>query len=289
MKSKNALGVFILIGAAVIWGMSFAFQRSGMDYIGPFTFQATRNILAIAAIAVVLLVTHKKDAFKFSKETLIAGLCCGILLFLAANVQQIGIMDTTAGKAGFITAMYIIIVPIVSSIFLKRKPELKIWVAVVIAAVGLYLLCVKEDFTITKGDLWVLLCAFLFSGHILVTDHFVSKVDPIQMSLLQFIVATALSWVFALTLETPQWSAIWDARVAIIYCGVFSGGVGYTLQILGQKYAEPTSASLAMSLESVFAAIGGWLILNEVMSGKELLGAVLMFAAIILVQIKIKK
>ncbi|MDO5331406.1 MAG: DMT family transporter, partial [Bacillota bacterium] len=144
-------------------------------------------------------------------------------------------------------------------------------------------------FTITKGDLWVLACAFLFSCHILVTDHFVSQVDPIQMSLLQFIVATVLSWIFAVTLETPQWSAIWDARVAIIYCGVFSGGVGYTLQILGQKYAEPTSASLAMSLESVFAAIGGWLILNEVMSGKELLGAGLMFLAIILVQIKIRK
>lgn len=289
MKNKNALGVAILTLTALIWGMSFAFQRDGMDYLGPFSFQAARCTFALLGISIVLVITHGKNSFKFSKDTLKGGLCCGTVLFFAANIQQIGIVDTTAGKAGFITALYIVIVPVASLVLFKKKSELKIWIAVVIAAIGLYLLCIQEDFTITKGDLWVLACAFLFAAHILVTDHFVSKADVIQLSFLQFVVYTVLTTIVAFSFETPTLEAMLDAKVAILYCGLGSGAAGYTLQILGQKYADPTPASLAMSLESVFAAVGGLIILNEVMSVKELIGAGLMFVAIILVQIKFKK
>jgi len=289
MKNKNALGICILVCASIIWGMSFAFQRQGMELIGPFTFQATRNFLAVLAIGIFLVITQKKDAFKFSKQTIIGGIYCGIILSIAVNIQQIGIVYTTAGKAGFITALYIIFVPIASFLFLKKKIKTKVWIAVVIAAIGLYLLCVKEDFTIGKGDLWILGCAFMYTGHILVTDYFANNANPIQLSFLQFVVATIASTVLMLCFETPQWSGIWAAREAIFYCGVFSGGVGYTLQVVGQKYAEPTAASLAMSLESVFAAVGGWIIINEIMAPKELCGAALMFLAILIVEINFKK
>lgn len=289
MKNKNALGVIILVCAAIIWGMSFAFQRSGMDYIGPFTFQAARNFLAVLSIGIVLVITHGKDAFKFSKETLKGGILCGIILSIAVNIQQIGIVDTSAGKAGFITALYIIFVPIASFLVLKQKLEPKVWIAVVVAAVGMYLLCIKEDFTIGEGDIWILGCALMYTGHILVTGHYATRADAIQVSFLQFVIATIVSAIFMFVLETPQWSAIWDARTAIFYCGVFSGGVGYTLQIIGQKFARPTPASLAMSLESVFSAVGGWIILQEVMSTKELFGAALMFCAILIVEINFKK
>jgi len=289
MKNKNTLGVIILTCAAVIWGMSFAFQISGMEHIGPFTFQATRNFLAVVAIGIVLVISHGKTAFKFSKDTVVGGIVVGLILSIAVNLQQIGLMYTTAGKSGFITALYIVFVPLASFLVLKRKIESKIWVAVIVAAAGLYFLCIKEDFSIGKGDLWTLGCALMYTCHILVTGYFAPKTDGMQLSFIQFIVATVVSGILMFVAETPQWSAIWDAKVAIIYCGVFSGGVGYTLQIFGQKYARPAAASLAMSLESVFAAVGGWIILQEVMSAKELLGAVLMFAAILIVEINFKK
>ena len=279
----------MLLITAFVWGIAFAFQRSGLDSVGPLTFMAARCVLASISLAIVCLVMYKGDAFKMNKQTIKCGIICGAILAVANNLQQIGMQYTSAGKAGFITAMYIIIVPVIGWALFKRRPENKVWVSVVLGVIGLFLLCVKEDFTFTVGDLWVVACSFTFSAHILTTDYFIDKIEPIKMSFLQFVVCTVLSWVMAFMFEQPSLAGIWDGRIAIAYCGVISAGVGYTLQIVGQKYTKPETASLVMSMESVFAAVGGWLILNEIMSTKELIGAALMFIAIMIVQIKTKK
>lgn len=287
-KINNKIGVPVLIVTAFVWGIAFAFQRSGLDNVGPLTFMASRCVLAAIALAIVCIVMYGfKEAFTFNKDTLKGGLICGVVLTVANNLQQIGLVNTSAGKGGFITAMYIIIVPFMVWLIFKRKPEKKIWLGVVLAMVGLFLLCVKENFTITSGDVWVFGCSITFSIHILVTDYFIAKnVEAVKLSMLQFTVCMVLSWVVAFIFEEPSLAGMWDARIAIAYCGVISAGVGYTLQIVGQKYTKPEAATLAMSLESVFAAIGGWMILGETMSVKEIIGAVLMFAAITIVQIK---
>jgi len=289
-KEKNEkLGVAVLLITACIWGIAFAFQRTGMESVGPMSFMASRCVLAALSLAVVCIVMFGiKDAFKIDKMTLKCGAICGTILMIANNLQQIGLVYTSAGKAGFITALYIILVPLLGWVIFKRKPEKKIWLGVVLAAVGLFLLCVKEDFSITVGDYWVTGCSLAFTFHILVTDYYIDRIEPVKMSLVQFCVCAVLSWIVAFIFEEPTLSGIFGARIAIAYCGIISAGVGYTLQIVGQKHTRPEVASLLMSLEAVFAALGGWLILHETMSIRELLGAVLMFIAIMIVQVKRK-
>ena len=272
-----------------------------MDYVGPFTFNTVRSLLGgIVLIPCIVLLKRinvgSKDTAGAAehasgdpagqrKVLLTGGVACGVLLCIASNLQQVGIMYTSVGKSGFITAMYIVLVPVLG-IFLKKKAGIKIWCSVAIAVGGLYLLCMTDSgFSIQKGDLLLLLGAVIFSFHILTIDYFSPKVDGVKMSCIQFFTCGILSMVCMFLFEQPQIGAILQAWMPIVYAGVLSCGVAYTLQIVGQKGMNPTVASLILSMESVISVIAGWLILHQKLSGRELLGCVLMFAAIILVQL----
>lgn len=292
--SKKARGNLLLLLTALIWGTAFVAQSAGMDYLGPFTYNGVRTLIGgIALLPVVFFFDKRKEGGRVSPEekravrktSVIGGVCCGVVLCIASSFQQYGISMTTAGKAGFITALYIVIVPLMG-VFIKKRIPKKIWICVAIAVAGFYLLCVKEGFSVSMGDLLVLCCAVFFSIHIMVIDHFTGKhVEGVRMSCVQFFVAGAITMIPALLLETTTWQNLWDAKLTLLYAGVVSCGVGYTLQILGQRDTDPTIATLLMSLESVFAALSGWLLLNESLSVQELVGCVLVFAAVILAQV----
>lgn len=290
MKPKNA---FILMLTAFIWGTGFVAQSVGMDYLEPFTFNGVRCLIGgVALLPCILLldkINDKADKPAGTKKDLAAGgIACGLLLFAASSLQQMGIQYTSAGKAGFITAFYIVFVPVLG-IFLKKKIGWKVWAAVVLALAGLYFLCITESFTIGKGDILIFLCALVFSAHILVIDHFSPKVDGVKMSCIQFFVCGVVSLPFMFLLETPRMVAIFDAWAPILYAGVLSCGVAYTLQIVGQKNVNPAIASLLLSLESCFSVLAGWVVLGERLSPREAVGCVLMFVAIILAQLPDKK
>lgn len=297
MSLKNITMLFL---TAFIWGVAFVAQSVGMNYIGPFTFSCVRSILGgIVLIPCIWFldrlkmkeegVTEKCTMSEKEKKTLlIGGICCGIALCVASNLQQFGVKYTTVGKAGFITALYIVLVPIFG-IFLKKKVGVKVWISVAISVVGLYLLCMTEKLSISKGDFLVLLCAIVFSIHILVIDHFSPLVDGVRMSCIQFWITGILSAIPMFLFEKPSLSAIFAAAVPLLYAGVMSSGVAYTLQIVAQKDADPTVASLILSLESVFSVLAGWVVLGQVMSMREICGCVLMFAAIILAQLPERK
>ena len=289
MRIKNGL---MLLLTAFIWGTAFVAQSVGMDYLEPFTFNGVRSLIGGAALLPCIWILQKLNGR--SKDTgtkndlLTGGLACGVLLFAASSLQQIGIKYTTAGKAGFITAFYIVIVPVMG-VFLHKKIGWKIWLAVVLAVAGLYFLCITESFSVGKGDILVFLCALVFAVHILVIDHFAPKVDGVKMSCIQFFVCGILSVPFMFALETPKITAVMTAWMPILYAGVLSCGVAYTLQILGQKNVNPAVASLLLSLESCFSVLAGWIVLGERLSIREMSGCILMFAAIILAQVPEKK
>ena len=288
MKTKNAC---MLILTAFIWGTAFVAQSVGMDYLGPFTFNGVRNLIGGAALLPCIAFLgrgNRGNAPGSRKDLIIGGVCCGVLLFAASSLQQIGLVYTTAGKSGFITAFYIVIVPVLG-IFLRQKVGWKIWTAVGIALVGLYFLCITEGFSVNMGDFYVFLCALLFSLHILVIDHFAPRVDGVKMSCIQFFVCGLISLIPMFALETPTISGLLAGWFPLFYAGVLSCGVGYTLQIVGQKNVNPTVASLLLSLESCFSVLAGWIILGERLSVREGMGCVLMFAAIILAQLPEKK
>lgn len=268
-------------------------QSVGMDYLEPFTFNGVRSLIGGVALLPCILfldkINDKAEKPVGTKKDLVAGgIACGLLLFAASSLQQMGIQYTSAGKAGFITAFYIVFVPVLG-IFLKKKIGWKVWVAVVLALAGLYFLCITESFTIGKGDILIFLCALVFSAHILVIDHFSPKVDGVKMSCIQFFVCGVVSLPFMFLLETPKMGAIFDAWAPLLYAGVLSCGVAYTLQIVGQKNVNPAIASLLLSLESCFSVLAGWIVLNERLSAREAAGCILMFAAIILAQLPDKK
>ncbi|MCC2241937.1 DMT family transporter [Roseburia sp. CLA-AA-H204] len=284
----------ILLLTATIWGVAFVAQSVGMEYIGPFTFNAIRCVLGgLVLIPVILVLKKKKETGaenqeKEDKKTLWAGgIACGVILCIASNLQQFGIMEASVGKSGFFTALYIVMIPVIG-IFIGKRPGIKLWFCVALAVVGMYLLCMKDgSFTIERADIMLLLCALAFSFHILVVDYFSPKVDGVKMSCIQFLVCGVLSAVGMLFTETPDISNIQAAWLPLLYAGLLSCGVGYTLQIVGQKGINPVIASLIMSLESVISALAGWVILGQVLSPKEILGCVLMFVAIIITQIPI--
>ena len=286
----------MLLLTALIWGCAFVAQSVGMDYVGPFTFNAVRSLIgAVVLLPVIALMDRlegkdkKKAVKKGDTRTLIlGGVCCGIALGVASSLQQIGIQYTTVGKAGFITAMYIVIVPLMG-VFVGRKVRPVIGLCVVIAVAGLYFLCMKGGFSLGGGDLLVLICAVAFSVHILVIDYFSPLVDGVRMSAIQFLVAGLMCLVPMFLWEQPQPAVILSAWAPILYAGVLSCGVAYTLQILGQKGADPVVASLLLSLESVFSVLAGWVILGQALSARELFGCALMFGAIILAQLPERK
>lgn len=314
----------LLFLTAVIWGVAFVAQSAGMEYVGPFTYNSVRCILGGLVLLPCILILreldrrsdgesgNRKPDAQVSKEgkrlLWIGGICCGMILFAASNFQQFGIQYTSVGKAGFITAMYIVLVPLLGLV-VHKKVGFKVWIGVAFAVCGLYLLCMNIDFGqvvgdigqygpgyvvqraseyglgFNKGDILVLICAFIFSLHILVIDYFVSKVDGVRMSCIQFWVCGILSLICAILLENPVLSDIWAAWKPICYGGIMSCGVAYTLQIVGQKDMNPTVASLILSLESVVSVVAGFLILHQKMSRRELLGCCLMVVAIVLAQL----
>ena len=300
MKHKSTNNILLAL-TALIWGSAFVAQSVGMDYLGPFTFNSIRSVMGGIVLLPVLFILKgqgrqsghpESDAGESSaggrKTLVIGGILCGIALAVASSLQQIGIVYTSAGKAGFITALYILIVPIIR-LFLGRRAGRKVWIGVALAVAGMYFLCITDGFSISKGDFLVFLCAVIFSVHILVIDHFAPKVDGVALSCIQFLVCGILCAVPMLALERPQVDEIQAAWMPLAYAGVLSCGVAYTLQVIAQKNTDPTVASLLLSLESVFSVLTGWVILGERLSGRELFGCALVFAAVLLAQLPGKK
>lgn len=305
----------MLMLTAFIWGSSFVAQKSGMDLIGPMAFNGIRTLIGgIVLIPAIMFLNNLKakrnlqspdsmaeaspeDKQKEKKLLIIGGICCGIALMIASNLQQIGIFYTTAGKAGFITALYVVLVPI-CGLFLGKKVRPVIWLCVLASAIGLYLLCMPAEGGfghINKGDLLILLCALCFTGHILIIDYFSPKVDGVKLSCIQFFVAGILSIILmfpgdpALGFDLPTLGTLLDSWLPILYAGVLSCGVAYTLQIVAQADTDPTVASMILCLESVFAVIAGMIILKESMSLREITGCIIMFAAIVVSQLPAKE
>lgn len=296
--NRSVRANLLLTLTALIWGAAFVAQDVAADTLGAFTFNGLRMALAALAMLPVIGALDRRarkagqDASwrrmnPPQRRTLItAGVCCGAMLALASAFQQMGIaMGTGAGKAGFITALYIVLVPLLGMLW-GRRPACLVWVAVLLSVGGLYLLCIGEGFTIAPGDGLLILCALCFSGHILVVDHFSRRTDCVRMSCLQFATAAVLCMGAAVLTEPFDVETIVACAVPLLYAGVLSGAVGYTLQIVAQKDTDPTVASLLMSLESVFAVLAGWVLLGDVLTARELLGCVLMMGGIVLAQLK---
>ena len=285
-----------LLGAAIVWGFAFVAQRDSMDTIGPFLYSAIRMFLGSLALIPVFLVT---DRIKNSKNTVTAvqkkdsqkalikgGIAAGIVIFFAANMQQVGLVSTDAGKTAFITALYILLVPIMS-IFMKRKTNINNWIGAVIGAAGLYFLCVTSQFTVAAGDIIVFIGAFGWAFHILIVDHFAPKVNAAKLTCVQFVVAGFISLIVSLIVEDNTFAAAVACAPSLLYTGIMSCGVGFTLQVVGQKNANPTTASILLSMESVFGALAGFVFLNETMTGRELAGCALMMTAVIIAQLPV--
>lgn len=289
MKSKEIKAVFILLLTAAIWGFAFVAQRAGMEHIGAFTYNGIRFALGSASLLPIIYFSGKnnKDAEAKPKAdlktTIKSGIMAGCILFIAASFQQVGLIYTTAAKAGFITSLYIVLVPILG-IFLKQKTYSTTWIGAVTAAVGLYFLSINEDFSIQLGDLLQLIGAFFWAAHIQVIDRFVKNIDAVKLSSAQFATCSILSLITAFALEDISIGGIYLALIPILFGGIMSVGVAYTLQAVGQRYAKPAHAAIALSMEAVFAAIGGMLILKETMNLRGYFGCALMLAGMLITQ-----
>lgn len=301
MKAKTRANLLLLL-TALIWGCAFVAQDMAADVLQPMSFNGSRMLLAALTLLPVCWLgdrravkTGKGMAWKqmnpSQRKTLVlGGVCCGVMLALGSIFQQLGIsLGTGAGKAGFITALYIVLVPLAGLLLFRRKLGKLVWIAVALSVVGLYLLCMTGSLTIDPGDGMLIICAACYCGHILVVDSFSRRTECVKMSCIQFAVTTVICFAGAFLFEQPTWEAVLTCAVPIIYAGVFSGGVGYTLQILAQRDAEPAVASLLMSLESVFAVLAGWVILGDALSVRELLGCAMMMGGIVLAQLPEKK
>ena len=294
---KKASGVLFLLGAALLWGVAFVAQDVGLEHIEPFTFTAVRCFLGGIALLIIALISDllkkKKNPETLSpeekktrrKNLIISGLACGAIMACATNLQQIGLVYTTAGKSGFITACYIVLVPIIG-LFFRKKCPITVWIAVVLAVVGLYFLCLSDGFVgFNKGDAITFGCTVAFAFHIIAVDYFVENTDGIKLACAQCFVCSAISAVFMFIFEHPTMDGLLKAYIPLLYTGVMSAGVAYMFQILGQKRLSPTVASLIMSLESVISVIAAWLILDQKLSPREIIGCVVIFAAIVLAQL----
>ena len=302
MNQKKLGSSLLLILTALIWGVAFVAQSVGMDYVGPFTFNAVRSLIGGLVLIPCIFLLDRIEARKEKKAgrqekisgpeerkmLLTGGVCCGVCLAAASSLQQIGIVYTTVGKAGFITALYIIIVPVIGLCMGKRAPAL-VWVSAGAGLAGMYLLCMGGAHDVNRGDILVLLSSVCFAVHILVIDYFSPYVNGVKMSCIQFFTCGLLCAIPMLLAERPSLAAIAGAWAPVLYAGVLSCGVAYTLQIIGQKGVSPVAASLILSLESVFSVLAGWALLGQRLTDRELLGCVLVFAGIILVQVSPEK
>ena len=300
MQKKLRASLMLLV-AALIWGSTFVAQTTASDTVEPFTFLFSRSFIGFLFLMPIALIfdfrANKKliegeraKSLAPSGMTVIAGILCGVALTVASYCQQKGITlmtDNASGKAGFITALYIVFTPIFGILLKRRIPKI-IAVCVPVAIFGFYLLCIKTGFVIEFGDVLTLMSAFFFTFHILFVDYFMEKgANPLKTSCIQFLVVGIISIILAFIFEKPSFSIIWNARFEIMYAGFLSSGIAYTLQIMAQKDADPTSATLIMSLESVFAALSGWLVLGESLSPRELVGCALVFIAVVLAQVQL--
>lgn len=288
-------GIASLLLATIIWGSAFIAQSVGMDYMGPFTFQAVRGLLAVAALLVLIGLRDLRQKGKKpfwgdlkSKKLWKAGILCGIPLFLASNLQQVGLVDTDPGKSAFLTAMYIVMVPILG-VFLGKRPSRMIPISALLAVVGLYCLSCVGVTSISAGDLFLLACAFMFAVQILMVERFAGDTDPLALNLIQCLVCTVLSGIVMFGVEAPVWSRIIQCWLPLSYAGILSLGIAFSLQILGQRYLASAPASLIMSLESVFALLFGWILLGDTLTLWEGIGCALVFLAVILSQIPTKE
>lgn len=295
--SHKIRNCFLLFMAALVWGMAFVSQKAGMDSMGPLTFNGSRNLIGAAVLIPVILIlrgrVHKAERKPLPvRTTIVGGIACGLALTVASTLQQFGMTMTTVGKGGFITTLYIILTPILG-LFLHRKVPGAVWAAVALAVVGMYLLCFTGDsFTISTGDLLVLGSALVFSVHILVIDRFSPLTDGVVLSCIQFFVCGVISTIAAFVFEEPSWGQLADGIVPVLYAGVLSCGVGYTLQIVGQKGVDPTAAALILSMESVVAAVSGYiagatglLATDQTLTPRQIAGCAIVFAAVIVVQL----
>ncbi len=287
MKKPTLKSNLFLLLAAAIWGFAFVAQRIGAQYVGSFTFNGVRFALGSLSLMPLLFSNNKSEPKTnfFSPGVLPAGIIAGSVLFMGASLQQLGLVETSAGKAAFITGIYIVIVPLIGT-FLKHQIQINTWGGVAIAIIGLYFLSVTESFSIVRGDLLELIGAFFWAGHILLIDHYTKKIAPLKLCLVQFLTCSALSMAVAVFTESITLSSLQKAFIPILYGGFFSVGIAYTLQAVGQKHAKPSHAAIILSLESVFASLGGLLILNENLGFRGYLGCLLMLAGMLLSQLQ---
>ena len=289
MKSQAIRADLLMLLAAAIWGFAFVAQREGMETMGPFLFNAARFFIGSAVLFPLVWYLSKKNKTPTNKETstkklLIAGTIAGLFLFLASSFQQVGIQYTTAGKAGFITGLYIFFVPLIG-IFFGQRTGSGTWLGAFIAVIGLYLLSINDDFSIARGDLLQLICAVFFAAHILVVGYVAKRMDPLKLSLIQYVVSGVLSFFIAIAIEVITWQMIVDTAIPLLYAGVMSIGVGYTLQVVAQQHAKSSHAAIILGLEGAFAVLGGWLILDENLSTRGLIGCGLMLSGMFLSQL----
>ena len=291
MKTPTLKSDALLLFASAIWGFAFVAQRIGMDYVGPFTFNGVRFALGSLVLLPLILrngiwenTSEKSTSLTGTKKIIFGGVLLGITLFAAASLQQVGLVYTTAGNAGFITGLYVVIVPILG-LFWRQRPNAGTWIGALLAAIGLYFLSVTHEFTISFGDSLELIGAFLWAGQILIVGWLSPKIDPLKLAFAEFSACSLLSLITAFIFEEIVLNALLQATIPILYGGVLSVGVAFTLQVIAQRNAHPAHAAIIFSLESVFAAFGGWLILNETISSRSLVGCTLMFSGMLLSQL----
>ena len=280
-------GTLMILLASFFWGTTFVAQMTGMEGLGPFSYAASRFTLGFIFLLIVWLTQRKKIIRKRNyKSGFIAGIGAGLFMFTASSMQQVSMLYTTAGKAAFITCLYIVLVPL-GAVFLGKLIRTENWLGAFLALFGLYLLAIHEDFTFQIGDLILFISSFFWTAQILFIDKFASKVDALELSVAQIFVCMTLSFFAMLIFESPTVEAVGSAWFSILYGGILSAGVAFTLQVFGQKYADPSTAAIVMSFESIFGAVSSWLILGEVMNGRELFGCFLMFMGVIVTQFRI--
>jgi len=289
MKTQEIRADLIMLLAAAIWGFAFVAQREGMETMGPFLFNTARFFIGTVSLLPIVWYLSKKNKSQNNKETstkklLLAGFIAGLFLFLAASFQQVGIQYTTAGKAGFITGLYIFFVPLIG-IFFGQRTGSGTWLGAFIALIGLYLLSINKDFSIAQGDLLQLICAIFFAAHILVIGYVAKSMDPLKLSLIQYFVSAVLSFFIAVAIEVITWEMIVDTAIPLLYAGIMSIAIGYTLQVVAQQHAKSSHAAIILGLEGAFAVLGGWLILDENLSTRGLLGCGLMLSGMFLSQL----